>query len=403
MKFTKKIVVIVLAIVMVLTFTLIGCSDDSVDSVYNDSGRVTDDTTTDSSTSSGSSSTTTTTPNYDSGSDVVFNTVTTGTSNDLVTTIANIKDSVVEIYATLSNGSSAGSGVIVSASDNYVYILTCNHVVENAVSIEVVNTSGDSYNATFVGGLEDQDIAVIKIAKYDGATIASIRSLDDAPLQLGETTIIIGNPLGILGGSVSTGIISGLDRTVSVNNYSMNLIQTDAAVNSGNSGGAVFDENGSLIGIINAKATTSSDGTTIDNIAFAIPIDWASEIAASIISTSNDANNQYGGLGYYEGKFVLGITTYLYTGTSGSCFIVTAINEYGFLADMIQVDDQIYEINGITVTSSSSMSTLLSGLEIGDTLTLKLYRKTSFTFSGSTYTDIEVTATVAQYVYGYVA
>ncbi len=398
----KRISIIVLALVLILSFTLVGCSTDGLDSIFNEDGRVTDDTTTDTNGNSNNTPTTTA-PNADTGSDVIFNTVTVDTSDDLVTTVAKIKDSVVEIYATLSNGRSAGSGVIVAESDNYVYILTCNHVVEGAIKTEVVTTAGDTYTATFVGGLDDQDIAVIKIQKYAGAVVANIRDLKEAELQLGETTIIIGNPLGVFGGSISTGIISGLNRSVTVNNNKLNLIQTDAAVNSGNSGGAVFDKNGSLVGIINAKATTNSDGTSVDNIAFAIPIDWATEIASDLIKTANDPNNAYGGLGYLKGKFVLGITSYLYTGDTGSCFVVESINQHGFLANKIKVNDQIYEINGIKVTSTSSMSKILATVKIGDTLTLKVNRRTSTGFLTSTTESVTISATITQYVYGYTA
>ncbi|MFI3228708.1 MAG: trypsin-like peptidase domain-containing protein [Bacillota bacterium] len=403
MKITKKLSIIMLILVLSLSLVLVGCSTEELDSYSSDTGRVTDDDTSSTDSSSSSSSST---ENNDVGSSVVIESVSVGTTSDLVTTIAEVRDSVVDITSTLSSGTSMGSGVIISVSDNYAYIVTCNHVVEDAQSIYITNTSGDSYTATFVGGLGDQDVAVLRIAAYSDICVATIRSLDDAPLQLGEDTIIIGNPLGTLGGSISTGIVSGLERYVSVNNTTLELIQTDAAINSGNSGGGMFDSNGSLIGIINAKAS----GDSVDNIGFAIPIDSVIEIASSIITTANDSSNAYGGLGYMEGKFLLDITTSTYTENYTNYYLyVSEVSEYGCAYGQLEVGDYIYSINGYTVTETTSIDAILSSLSIGDTVTISLIRLTT-TYTGfwgnqqtTTQEDLTVTITLTQYVYGYIA
>lgn len=169
----------------------------------------------------------------------------------------------------------AGSGVIYTADG---YILTCNHVVEGYDIIRVTMANGDYYYAETVGTDPQTDLAVLKI---DGQNLSAclIRDWKESPLTIGETVIAIGNPLGVLGHSVTSGIISGLARNITVEGQSMTLLQTDASINSGNSGGGLFDINGSLVGIVNAKST----GSTIDNLGFAIPIDTADFIATELI------------------------------------------------------------------------------------------------------------------------
>ena len=179
----------------------------------------------------------------------------------------------------------AGSGVIYSYNpsenkdepkDNY--ILTCNHVVEGYDIIRVTLANGNYYYAEIVGTDPQTDLAVLKVSDQD-LPACVIRDWETSPLTIGETVIAIGNPLGVLGHSVTSGIISGLARNITVEGQSMTLLQTDASINSGNSGGGLFDINGSLIGIVNAKST----GSTIDNLGFAIPIDTADFIAKELI------------------------------------------------------------------------------------------------------------------------
>lgn len=175
----------------------------------------------------------------------------------------------------------AGSGVIFAndpKNSNVNYILTCNHVVEGYDVIRVTLANGDYYYAETVGTDPQTDLAVIKI---DGKDLPAciIRDWEEKPLTIGESVIAIGNPLGVLGHSVTSGIISGLARNITVEGQSMTLLQTDASINSGNSGGGLFDINGSLVGIVNAKST----GSTIDNLGFAIPIDTAYKIATELI------------------------------------------------------------------------------------------------------------------------
>ncbi|MBO4235684.1 MAG: trypsin-like peptidase domain-containing protein [Firmicutes bacterium] len=169
----------------------------------------------------------------------------------------------------------AGSGVLI---DSDGYILTCYHVIENARSITVTTKNGAHYDATVVGYDELTDLAVIKIK---GSNFTTVTYGDSSTLTIGDSAVVIGNPLGQLGGSISTGIISALDRSVVVEGKAMTLIQTDAAINPGNSGGGLFDGSGSLIGIVVAKAGDSS--SNVEGIGFAIPINKAAIIADQLI------------------------------------------------------------------------------------------------------------------------
>lgn len=319
--------------------------------------------------------------------------------------IEDIHPSVVEINATLSNGTSAGSGIIISVAQNNSYILTCQHVVEDATDIKIILANGTKYDAHYVGGLPDQDIAVIKIAVTSGLTHAVIRDIDQAPLRMGEDAIAIGNPLGSLGGTVTKGIISSTAREINIEGTVMTLLQTDASINSGNSGGGLFDKNGYLIGVVNAKAT----GDNVEGLGFAIPINKAIEIASELIETSNNSTNPYGGLGYIEGKFMLGITAglttlpYRYQGVDYG-YQIQSNDPYGSFCGALKQGDYIVSINGTTFDEENTIKAALQGVKIGDTLTVvALIRKAvgggllqNYTYEAETFTF-----TIRQYVYGY--
>lgn len=221
----------------------------------------------------------------DSGGAVLYRGVETEGSAVAETPVVNVQkvaslasDSVVEIstqVATTSidpfswffgNGSQlvqgAGSGVIISDTG---YILTCYHVIAGATSISVALHNGDVYQATVVGGSEEQDMAIIKIDATD-LTAAVLGDSDE--LNVGSPVVAIGNPLGSLGGTVTSGFISALDRQLTIDNQIYNLLQTDAAINSGNSGGGLFNAKGELIGLVNAKAQSIG----VEGLGFAIPI-----------------------------------------------------------------------------------------------------------------------------------
>ena len=207
-------------------------------------------------------------------------------------TLADVVEEVEESVVTVTaKNKGSGSGVMIAKSEteNSIYIFTCLHVVEGVSSgnISVTTFDGITRPAVAVGADIDTDIAVLRIAYFAGATVASIRAISDlgdgedfSVLRRGESVFLIGNPLGTLEGSVASGIISATRRTITISEQNYSVIQTDAAVNPGNSGGPLFDETGLLIGIINAKTA----GTTVEGIGYAIPIDDAISVLTRLLS-----------------------------------------------------------------------------------------------------------------------
>ncbi|MBQ7365206.1 MAG: trypsin-like peptidase domain-containing protein [Clostridia bacterium] len=214
-------------------------------------------------------------------------TVTVPTDAYAVATAKTV-DSVVDI--TTAGGS--GSGVIWASGSEYSYIVTCHHVVSGEEEIKITLRSGEDCYAELVGNDARTDIAVLRIQKTDLSPI--LLPNEETCMMLGQAVIAIGNPLGTLGNSVSDGILSSLTRTVSIEGTTMELLQTTAAVNHGNSGGGLFDLNGQLIGLVNAKISE----TSVEGIGFAIPIDTLKPIVGELIRQ-----------GYVSGRPALGFST----------------------------------------------------------------------------------------------
>ena len=256
----------------------------------------------------------------------------------------------------------AGSGVIISKDG---YIITNNHVVEGATSITVKTSDGTEYAATLVGTDSKSDIGVIKV-EADNLTPAAIG--DSSTISVGDTAVVIGNPLGTLGGTVTNGIISATDREISINNETMNLIQTNAAINSGNSGGGMFDANGNLIGIVNAKDSgTTSSGTTIEGLGFAIPINEAMNVAKQLIES-----------GQVTDRPTIGVTLQTITKDYGNykagLYIADVSKGSGAEAAGLQPGDQIVGADGTEVASYTELSKILRNKHVGDILTLTIVR-----------------------------
>lgn len=398
----KKTILLVITLVLAITFVCVGCTGFSLWGDDSSSDGLISDGDSSGSSGSGNGSESSNLPTDASGvKDNTVNITSVDLENgvsesSLADIIEKIHPTVVEINATTSSGTSAGSGVIISVTDNYSYIWTCQHVVDGASAIKIILADGKTtYSATYCGGLADKDVAVLKIAQTEGLTAAKIRNLETSPLRVGEDAIAIGNPLGSLGGTVTKGIVSATAREINMDGTVMELLQTDASINSGNSGGGLFDSNGLLIGIVNAKAT----GDSVEGLGFAIPIDTVSELAIELTETHNDTTNPYGGLGYIEGKFMLGVTTKMTTYNNSYVFYVSAVDTYGSFGSVIQAGDYIYSVNGNTFGKDSSLGDYLKDTKIGDEVTMVVLRRSGFW--GSTYSQVTLTATIEQYVYGY--
>lgn len=253
--------------------------------------------------------------------------------------------------------SGAGSGVILSKDG---YIVTNNHVIEGASKVTVKTKDGKSYNADFVGTDKTTDLAVIKI-KAENLTPAVLGKSSD--LEVGDVAIAIGNPLGELGGTVTSGIISALDREINVDNQSMHLLQTSAAINPGNSGGGLFNDHGELVGIVNAK----SGGENIEGLGFAIPIDHAKTVIENLIEN-----------GYVKGRPSLGVVLQAAsTINSDKENVYIAEVEKGKAADKagLKTGDQILKADGKNVTSISDVKEAIDSHKAGDNMSFTILRE----------------------------
>ncbi len=260
----------------------------------------------------------------------------------------------------------AGSGVILSSDG---YIITNNHVVEGSQKITVKTYSGEEYEAKLIGTDAKTDIAVIKI---DASGLDAAEIGDSDQLRVGDTALVIGNPLGTLGGTVTNGIISATNRDMVINNQSMNLIQTNAAINSGNSGGGLFDANGKLIGIVNAKDSgMTSSGTVIEGLGFAIPINTAYAIATELKEN-----------GYVTSRPTIGIGLSTldsdYGDYKAGLYITQVYEGSGAEAAGLQEYDRIVSVNGTTVNSYTDLSKLLTDLKVGDEIEMEIEREGEF-------------------------
>lgn len=302
-----------------------------------------------------------------SGNSVNYGT-TTVKSSDVKAAVDKAIDSVVRIQAeTVTQGffqnetsTSLGSGVIISEDG---YIVTNTHVVENAQTVTVF-VGDESYQATLVGSDEKSDITVIKIEAQDlpYATFA-----DSSKVEVGDDAIAIGNALGT-GISVTNGIISATDKTVTIENEPMRLFQTNAEINSGNSGGGLFDINGDLIGIVNAKTSSSINASaSVEGLGYAIPSNTVSTIVDDLMEN-----------GYVKNRATMGVTiTELTSGMNGfeAGVYVTEI-QAGSAAEKagLEIYDRIIGVDDQDVSSYADLRSYLNSCEVGDTITLKIVR-----------------------------
>ena len=266
-------------------------------------------------------------------------------------------------YTTQSAAS--GSGFIYSADG---YIITNYHVIESASSIKVTLYDGKSYDAQLVGYDESNDVAVLKI---DAKDLTPVTIGDSDNLNVGDSVIAIGNPLGELTFSLTSGAVSALDREVTMsNNVTMELIQTDCAINSGNSGGALFNLYGEVIGITNAKYSGSSgSGASIDNIGFAIPINSVRSIVDSIIEKGYVAKP-------YIGVMVSDVSDEAISYGTPAGAAVVSVTEGGPAEKAgLQANDIITAVDGKEISGKSDLSSIIADCAAGDKLTLSVYRQ----------------------------
>ena len=282
-------------------------------------------------------------------------------SNENSVVAITTESMATDIWARQYVTSGAGSGVIYSEDG---YILTNNHVIEGASTIKVTMHSGKEYDATLVAADNQSDIAVIKVNAKD---LDPVTLNEEMKLSVGDLAVAIGNPLGTLAGTATEGIISGLERDITLEGKSMTLLQISASINPGNSGGGVFDQYGKLIGLVVAK----SSGSDVEGLGFAIPADTVKKIADSLIKS-----------GRVEGRPAAGITIVDLTsaqdamqyGVSLTGVYIKEVTGDNAKKAGLKAGDLVYMINKKEVTSSDMLINEIRSHKIGDKVTFTVVR-----------------------------
>ena len=298
-------------------------------------------------------------------------------SGDFSDVIEQVSEGVVAITAQsqgmsyYGNGAtSAGSGVIIRSDG---IIVTCAHVIEGSNAIKVYLKNGQEYDAQVIGSDEKSDIAVLKI---NATNLTPVALGDSSKVRLGDNVIAIGNPLGELNGSVTVGVISAVDRSITIDNYTMTVLQTDAAINPGNSGGALLNGQGQLIGIVNAK----SSGTSVEGLGFAIPLNRITTIIEQILT-----------YGYVKDRPYLGISMQQISnsrmGNTPGVYIVQVYNDTAAAKAGLAIGDRIVSIDGKAIQSVSDIDSMIDTFHVGQTITIVLDRDGKQVTVQATLTD----------------
>lgn len=274
-----------------------------------------------------------------------------------IKTEAMVTDSWMQQYVT----EGAGSGVIISADG---YIVTNNHVIENSNKITVTLKNNKSYKAELVGRDDESDLAVLKI---DASGLTPVVYGDSSALEVGDLSVVIGNPLGSLGGTVTAGIVSALDRSITIDGKNMTLLQTDASINPGNSGGGMFNQNGELVGIIVAK----SSGSDVEGLGFAIPVNQVKKIA-----------QQLADYGYVKGRVDTGITfvdltdmkNAIYYGVRSLGIYVKSVDTELAKSAGFQSGDMVYYVGDKKIETASDLTSAFNKYKVGDKVVVTVVR-----------------------------
>ena len=285
-------------------------------------------------------------------------------------------DSVVEISTTVpvtrwgffgpssTIQQGAGSGIIISDSG---YILTCYHVTKNAQTITVGLRNGNSYEGTLVAGDEESDVAVVKIETDEELTVAVLG--DSSQMKVGDPVVAIGNPLGQLGGTVTSGILSATDREITFENGTFNVLQTDAAINGGNSGGGLFNAKGELIGIVNGKA----ESIGVEGLAFALPMDDIKPVIEDLLNFGY-VTDQGAKLGVVMVDILDDRTATSYRVDELGCYILQVSDDSNASFAGLESGDRIVSIDGTAIKNADQVVDIISGHKVNDVIKMVVER-----------------------------
>ena len=298
---------------------------------------------------------------------------------------ASTVNSVVSINTTASAGinifgqtvetASAGSGFIISPDG---YIVTNYHVVKGATSVKVTLYNGDTYDAAVIGGDSDYDVAIIKI---NAGGLPAVTLGNSADVNVGDTVLAIGNPLGELTFSMSQGIVSCCDRAINVDGTPFNMIQVDASINPGNSGGPLVNLYGEVVGIVSAKYSSYSN-TTVEGLGFAIPISDVQAIITDIIENGQVTGKAY--MAIKAGTMTEQMAAQYNIDITEGVFVYSTESGGAGEKAGLQLGDVITKLNDTAITSMTDLTMAKKGYKAGDTVTLTVYR-------GGEYITLELT------------
>ena len=282
--------------------------------------------------------------------------------------------SVVSITASAQSGKSSGTGIVLSADG---YLITNHHVIENAQVIAVQTSDDRQFQASIIGSDEASDLAVLKV---DATDLQPAEFGDSGKLAVGDRVVAIGDPLGAqLRGTMTSGIVSAINRDLEVNDRTMTLIQTDAALNNGNSGGPLINCYGQVIGI-NTMKLRSYYSTTAEGLGFAIPMAVAKPILEELMENGYVAGRPAIGISYDT----LPLAFRIYYNLPEGVYISAVYDGSDAQAKGVAAGDIITAVNGTRVTSIDELNRVKNQFAAGDSITLTLY-------NGGSYRDVEVT------------
>lgn len=284
-----------------------------------------------------------------------------------VNSVVSINCSAVStnIFGQQTESASSGSGFIYTADG---YIVTNQHVVANASSINVTLYNGDTYPATLVGSDSDYDVAVLKIDAKDLPAVTLGSSTD---VNVGDTVMAIGNPLGELTFSMSQGIVSCVNRAINVEGTPFNMIQVDASINPGNSGGPLMNLYGEVVGIVSAKYSSYAN-TTVEGLGFAIPINDVQSIIKDIMENGSVGNKAY--MAITAGTMTQQMAAQYKINATEGVFVYSVEDDGAGDKAGLKLGDVITKLNDTQIPSMEDLSAAKKGFKAGDTVTLTVLR-----------------------------
>ena len=281
----------------------------------------------------------------------------------------NCSATSTNIFGQTTQSASSGSGFIITEDG---YVVTNYHVISGASSVQVTLYNGDTYDATVIGGDSDYDVAVLKI---EASGLQPVTLGESADVNVGDTVLAIGNPLGELTFSMSQGIVSSCDRAINVDGTPFNMIQVDCSINPGNSGGPLVNLYGEVVGIVSAKYSSDSS-TTVEGLGFAIPISDVRSIITDIMENGAVTDKAY--MAITAGTMTEQMAAQYNIDVTQGVFVYSVVSGGAGDKAGLRLGDVITKMGDKTLTSRQDLSAAMKGYRAGDTVTLTVYRNCQY-------------------------